>query len=129
MRRSSPIGSFDAMTPPRVTSVMIDCTDKEAMIEFWSRLLGVGVRLSHANFAWLEPQREGAWSLAFQQVPDPTPGKNKLHLDGYHPDLDELEELVVTLGGRVVDRQQIEGFEWRVYADVEDNVFCFGHPL
>ncbi len=115
------------MTTPRVTSVMIDCRDREAMVAFWSELLGVGIRHTSGNFTWLEPQREGGWTIAFQEVPDPTPGKNKLHLDGYHPDLDALEERVVALGGRVVDRQQIDGFEWRVYADVEDNVFCFGH--
>lgn len=115
------------MTTPRVTSVMIDCRDKDAMAAFWSGLLGVGIRHRHENFLWLEPQREGGWSIALQQVPDPTPGKNKLHLDGAHPDLDELNEKVESLGGRVVDHQEIEGFVWRVYADVENNVFCFGH--
>jgi catechol 2,3-dioxygenase-like lactoylglutathione lyase family enzyme len=116
------------MTMPRVTSVMIDCRDSQAMAAFWTALLGVEIRNTHENFIWLEPQREGGWSIAFQEVPDPTPGKNKIHLDGYYPDLDGLEERVAALGGRVVDRQLIDGFEWRVYADVEDNVFCFGHP-
>lgn len=107
---------------------MIDCRDMQSMSAFWSALLGVGVRNTHMNFTWLEPQHEGGWSLAFQQVPDPTPGKNKLHLDGYHPDLEEMEARVVELGGRVVERQLIDGFEWWVYADVEDNLFCLGHP-
>lgn len=105
---------------------MMDCRDIDGMIEFWTKLLGVAVRNRHATFAWLEPQRAGAWALAFQQVPDPTPGKNKLHLDGAFRDLEELERRVVELGGRVVDQHQIEGFEWWVFADVEDNVFCFG---
>ena len=105
---------------------MVDCRDIDGMIEFWTKLLGVGVRNRHDTFVWLEPQREGAWALAFQQVPDPTPGKNKLHLDGAFRDLEDLERRVVDLGGRVVDRHQIEGFEWWVFADVEDNVFCFG---
>lgn len=105
---------------------MVDCRDIDGMIEFWTKLLGVGVRNRHDTFAWLEPQREGAWALAFQQVPDPTPGKNKLHLDGAFRELEDLERRVVDLGGRVVDRHQIEGFEWWVFADVEDNVFCFG---
>lgn len=105
---------------------MVDCQDIEGMIEFWTKLLGVGVRNRDDTFAWLEPQREGAWTIAFQQVPDPTPGKNKLHLDGACRDLEDLERQVVDLGGRVVDRHQSEGFEWWVFADVEDNVFCFG---
>ena len=114
------------MTTPRVTSVMVDCRDIEAMIGFWTALLGVGVRNRDETFAWLEPQTEGGWTVAFQQVPDPTPGKNKLHLDGACRDLETLETQVVRLGGRVVDRQRSEGFEWWVFADVEDNVFCFG---
>ena len=114
------------MTIPRVTSVMIDCRDREAMVTFWSSLLGVGVRNSHADFTWLESQRDGGWSLAFQQVPDPTPGKNKLHLDSSCPDLEALEARVLELGGGVVGKHRIEGFEWWVFSDVEDNVFCAG---
>lgn len=105
---------------------MVDCRDIDAMIAFWTDLLGVGVRNRDDTFAWLDRQSEGAWTLAFQQVPDPTPGKNKLHLDGYAPDLEGLEAKVVALGGRVVDRHRTEGFEWWIFADVEDNVFCFG---
>lgn len=105
---------------------MIDCADVERMVAFWTALLDVGVRHSGDLFTWLEPQREGGWSLAFQQVPDPTPGKNKLHLDSACPDLEGLEQTVRELGGRVVDKHRIEGFEWWVFADVEDNVFCSG---
>jgi catechol 2,3-dioxygenase-like lactoylglutathione lyase family enzyme len=114
------------MTTPRVTSVMVDCRDIDAMIAFWTSVLDVGVRNRDDTFAWLDRQEGGGWRLAFQQVPDPTPGKNKLHLDGHHPDLEGLESKVVDLGGRVVDRHRSEGFEWWVFADVEDNVFCFG---
>ena len=108
---------------------MIDCRNLDAMVTFWCELLGVGVRNASEAFTWLEPQREGGWSLAFQQVPDPTPGKNKLHLDSSCPDLEGLERRVVELGGRVVDKHQIEGFEWWVLADVEDNVFCSGRAI
>ena len=114
------------MTIPRVTSVMIDCRDLDGMVTFWCELLGVGIRNSGDSFTWLEPQREGGWSLAFQEVPDPTPGKNKLHLDSACPDLEGLEDRVVELGGRVVDKHRIDGFEWWIFADVEDNVFCSG---
>ncbi|HSJ27433.1 MAG TPA: VOC family protein [Acidimicrobiia bacterium] len=114
------------MTTPRVTSVMVDCRDLDAMIAFWTGLLDVGVRNRNGQFAWLERQPEGGWSLAFQQVPDPTPGKNKLHLDGHCSDLESLSDKVTSLGGRLVERHRSEGFEWWVFSDVEDNVFCFG---
>ncbi|MEX2280319.1 MAG: VOC family protein [Acidimicrobiia bacterium] len=114
------------MTTTRVTSVMIDCKDADAMVAFWTVVLGAGVRNRSDEFTWLEPQREGGWSVAFQQVPDPTPGKNKFHLDSACSDLEGLSETVVGLGGRFVERYSSEGFEWWVFADVEDNLFCAG---
>lgn len=115
------------MTTPHVTSVMIDCHDPHALAAFWGALLGVGVRSEYEQWVWLEPQREHGWTLAFQRVPDPTPGKNKIHLDGHHPDLDDLQERILRLGGSFVRQEDIDGFTWRVFADPEGNVFCFGH--
>ncbi len=116
------------MVVPRITEVMVDCRDREAMTAFWTQLLGIEVRAVVGPFTFLSAQQEGGWGLALQEVPDPTPGKNKLHLDGACDDLEALEERVVDLGGRVVERHTIEGFEWWVFADVEENVFCFGRP-
>lgn len=114
------------MVVPRITEVMIDCRDREAMTTFWTGLLDIEVRQVVGPFTFLSPQAEGGWGLALQEVDDPTPGKNKLHLDGACPDLEGLEERVVALGGAVVERHRIEGFEWWVFSDVEENVFCFG---
>jgi predicted enzyme related to lactoylglutathione lyase len=116
------------MVVPRVTEVMIDCKDRDAMVTFWTSLLDIEVREVSGPFTFLSAQYEGGWGVALQVVPDPTPGKNKLHLDGACDDLEGLEERVIELGGSVVERHAIEGFEWRVFADVEDNVFCFGRP-
>jgi predicted enzyme related to lactoylglutathione lyase len=76
---------------------------------------------------WLGRQREGAYSLMFQRVPDPTPGKNKLHLDGYVEDLPEMTERIVALGGSLVATHHSPSFVWNVYADPEQNLFCVGH--
>jgi predicted enzyme related to lactoylglutathione lyase len=113
---------------PTVNSVMIDCLDAVRLAGFWSELLGVGVRHVEHGFIWLDPQREGGYSLAFQAVSDPTPGKNKLHLDAACNDLEALTARVEALGGRLVEDQQVPGFVWNVYADPEGNLFCAGHP-
>lgn len=115
------------MAVPMINTVVFDCADAERLVAFWTALLGVGERHRSPGFVWLEPQRDGGFSLAFQEVPDPTPGKNKLHLDGEYPDLDRLTARVEALGGSVVDRQSVTGFVWNVYADPEGNVFCVGH--
>ena len=109
---------------PRVGSVMVDCGDAKALAEFWSALLDVEVAAEHAGFIWLKPQREGGFAIAFQEVPDPTPGKNRLHLDLGHEDLDAVDERVADLGGRRVEEHTVPGFVWRIYEDPEANVFC-----
>lgn len=114
---------------PVINTVMIDCRDSHRLVQFWSGLLGVGVRYRLDQFAWLEPQRPGGYSLAFQEIDDPTPGKNRLHLDGECEDLEALTMLVQELGGRLVEVQNIPGFVWNVYADPESNLFCFGHGV
>ena len=110
----------------QITSVMIDARDPDRLVRFWSELLGVGVRYRHGAFVWLD-RLENGWSLAFQRVDEPTPGKNRIHLDGHAEDLDALEARITALGGRRVEEHVVEGFIWRVFADPEDNVFCFGH--
>jgi hypothetical protein len=110
-------------TVPTITSVMVDCRHLDAMVGFWTALLGVGVRDRVDGYVWLDAQRPGGYSLAFQQVDDPTPGKNRIHLDGSHPDLDALTTRIEALGGRLVDTQVLSDFVWNVYADVEGNVF------
>ena len=68
-------------------------------------------------------------SLAFQEVADPTPGKNKLHIDAHHADLEAVSDRVMELGGSFVASHEVTGFTWNVYTDPEDNQFCVGHEI
>lgn len=113
---------------PIINTVMIDCSDSASLAEFWKELLDVDIRMAAHGFVWLDPQREGGFSVAFQEVDHPTPGKNKIHLDAYHTDIPAMTERVIELGGSVVGDQEGEGFEWTVFADIEGNQFCVGHP-
>ena len=113
---------------PIVNTIVFDCTNSERLASFWSALLDVEVRMAHPGFIWLKPQREGGFSVGFQEVEDPTPGKNKLHLDTYHTDIAAMTERVIELEGSVVGDHEESGFTWRVFADPESNQFCVGHP-
>jgi predicted enzyme related to lactoylglutathione lyase len=73
---------------------------------------------------WLEPASEGAPALAFQQVPDPTPGRNRVHLDFGAEDREVTVARVLELGGSRVEDHEIMGFHWTVLADPEGNEFC-----
>ncbi len=114
-------------THPTINTIMFDCHDPQRLAAFWTDLLGVEIRAQFAGYIWLEPQRPGGPSLAFQPVPDPTPGKNRLHLDGAFDDLEAVRGRIEALGGSHVSRESVPGFVWDVFSDPEGNVFCLGH--
>lgn len=62
--------------------------------------------------------------LAFQQVEDPTPGKNRLHLDLGAPDLDAEVERLTGAGASVVAQREMGDFRWVTMADPDGNEFC-----
>ena len=107
-----------------VNTVVINVIDIERERAFWSALLDVGVAMEFPGFCWLVPQHEGGVQVALQQVSDPTPGRNRLHLDTSVLDLDAAEERIVELGGSKLEDHEIAGFRWRVMADPEGNEFC-----
>ncbi len=115
---------------PHISSVVINTTDHDRLVEFWSELLGVGIARSIPPFfTWLEPQQEGGVSVAIQFVPDPTPGRRRLHLDTAVSDVDAAAARIVALGGSHVEDHEVGGFAWKVMADPDGNEFCIapGH--
>ena len=107
-----------------LNTVVVNVVDLERERAFWSAMLGVGVAMEFPGFCWLAAQHEGGVQLALQQVTDPTPGRNRLHLDTSVPDLDAAEARIVELGGSRLEEHEIAGFRWRVMADPEGNEFC-----
>jgi predicted enzyme related to lactoylglutathione lyase len=109
----------------RITTVVINVVDYEREKAFWSAVLGVGIaREIPGFFCWLQPQHEGGISVALQTVPDPTAGRNRLHLDTGVADLDAGQAGIIALGGSHLEDHEIGGFRWKVMADPEGNEFC-----
>lgn len=75
----------------------------------------------------LDPLEPGGCRIWFNTVPDPTPGKNRLHLDVDLTDQGELDRLL-GLGATVVSRPEEHGERWWILADVEGNQFCAFPP-
>src|SRR4051794_14770531 len=101
--------------------VQVDCADPVRLSAFWAEAPGVGVRGTlgdPVHYVVLEAATSGAPRLSFQRVPDPTPGKNRLHLDLAVADVDaattELERLGATRvpGGDVTEYE----IDWRTLA-------------
>ena len=109
----------------RVSTIMHDTGDLDAAVAFWTELLGLEVVHREGNYAYLSPLAENGPHLAFQQVPEPRPGKNRLHMDIGVSDRDAFEAKVAQLGGSVLSEHQEGSFPpWTVMADPEGNEFC-----
>jgi catechol-2,3-dioxygenase len=107
-----------------VSTIMVDCNDLEGMAAFWSAVLGLREKSRFSGYVWLSRVSERGPALAFQQVPEPRRGKNRIHLDLTVDDPERLIARVVGLGGNRVEDHEIAGFHWDVLADPEGNVFC-----
>ncbi len=122
----------------RLTEVVVDCHDPEALAAFWAAALGYHVVRSEDGQVEVAPwereppdlaervrQAPGAPTLAFVAVPGGKAVKNRLHLDvrpvdGPHGA--EVERLL-GLGARRADVGQGE-VPWVVLADPEGNETC-----
>lgn len=107
-----------------VGTIMIDCNDLEVMTTFWKEALGLEEKARYPQYVWLSRISENGPSLAFQVVPEPREGKNRIHLDLAATDPEAFTEHVIGLGGSRVEDHEVAGFHWSVLADPEGNVFC-----
>lgn len=109
---------------PKLATIVVNARDLERIVTFWSAFLQVGEQQRTPGFVRLEPQPGARVSLAVQQVDDPTPGRNCLHLDFGTDDAAATGERVIDLGGTELESHEVQDFGWTVYADPEGNEFC-----
>jgi catechol 2,3-dioxygenase-like lactoylglutathione lyase family enzyme len=113
----------------RFTELVIDCRDPEALAAFWAAVLGYRVLSREEGAVEIGPEAGfggAAPTLVFGPVPDPTPGKARLHIDLSATDRDQEDELarLLELGATPADVGQTGEESWHVLADPEGNVFC-----
>jgi hypothetical protein len=115
----------------RITCVVVDCLDSDRLAAFWCAVLEYEV-VERSDEGWVEigppgqPEKGPVPTLLFQTVSDPTPGKNRLHLDVNATDRDQDAELerLLGLGATRADVGQTGEETWHVLADPEGNEFC-----
>ncbi len=112
------------MATTKLAAVVINARDLEAVVAFWTAFLEVEERQRFPGFVFLHRQPGASVSLAVQQVEDPTPGRNRLHLDFGSDDAAGSGERVIELGGSELETHALGSFTWTVYADPEGNEFC-----
>jgi hypothetical protein len=117
-----------------IQCLCIDCRDPEVVAGFWEAALGWRRTHDTPEQIVLEPP-EGSVEdgvvpdLLFLRVPDPTPGKNRLHLDLRPTDQESEVRRLITLGARRVAVGQPSDAYWVVLADPEGNELCVLRPL
>lgn len=118
------LGTVAGMTIS-VGMVTFDTLDAVALAAWWARQTSGTIHDdSDGWYVMVAPPEGRGPVLAFQKVPDPTPGKNRLHVDVTAPDREAEVERLLADGATLVDRQEHEGFAWVVLADPDGNRFC-----
>jgi predicted enzyme related to lactoylglutathione lyase len=111
-----------------VDMVTFDTTDARRLAAWWAEQTG-GTIVADMEGWFVMVATPGGPSLGFQKVADPTPGKNKLHLDCATADpAAEVERLVAAGATLVAVHDENPGFTWTVLADPDGNQFCVTAP-
>jgi hypothetical protein len=113
----------------RFSELAVDSRDPEALAAFWAAVLDYQVLGREEGCVEIGPEQGfggAAPTLVFAPVPDPTPGKVRLHIDLNPTDRDQDEELdrLLGLGATRADVGQTGDESWHVLADPEGNQFC-----
>ena len=108
----------------KLSEVVIDCHDCDALAAFWAAVLGgTAVRESAEWVAVI--MADGSTTVSFQQVPEAKVGKNRVHLDVLVDDLEQGAARCVELGAtQVTDRRADPIGDFIVLLDPEGNEFC-----
>jgi predicted enzyme related to lactoylglutathione lyase len=108
----------------KVEMVTFDSSDPAKLASWWADQVG-GTTQEMIPGEFIAVMRPDGPRLGFQKVADPTPGKNRVHLDFSAEDVDGEVTRLTEAGASEVDRHQFsENFRWVVLADPEGNAFC-----
>ncbi|MEV5437964.1 VOC family protein [Streptomyces sp. NPDC052682] len=118
----------------RLRSVVLDCPEPRDLARFYAGVAGGTPEEQDPD--WVVLQVPGGPRLAFQraqgyrppQWPRADQDSQQFHLDfdagSTWEEVDAAEEKVLALGARVLDREDDEKKDFRVYADPAGHPFC-----
>jgi predicted enzyme related to lactoylglutathione lyase len=107
-----------------VEMITFDCSDPVRLATWWAEQFdGAAQELIPGEFVAVT--RADGPRLGFQKVPDPTPGKNRIHVDFGAADVDAEVTRLKSAGASETGQHRIgEHFRWVVMADPDGNAFC-----
>ena len=108
-----------------IASITFDSTDPEPLAGWWAERFGAEIIANMDGFFLLVAGGSLPTQLAFQKVDDPTPGKNKLHVDiRTDGDLDAEVARWVEAGAISLGKRNAGDFHWVTLSDPDGNEFC-----
>ena len=117
--------------PGTLSAIVLDAVDPGRLARFWAQASGWQIRAESHLVATLCHPTGRPPALDIVAVPDPTPGKNRVHLD-VAPGVDEDQraevDRLIGAGARRADVGQGDDVTWVVLADPEGNEFCVLSP-
>ena len=106
----------------KIEMVTFDCRDAYALADWWARQTD-GRLEGGSEEDFVSVVLPGGFRLGFQRVPDPTPGKNKVHVDVQAASRELEVDRLLAEGALEVARHEYGGFAWVTLADPEGNLF------
>jgi hypothetical protein len=106
-----------------VSMITFDCTDPDVLAQWWAQAVGSTAETVAPGYFDMVRLPSGL-RLGFQKVDDPTPGKNRVHLDLTGADREAEVSRLIELGASETARHNAGDFVWVVLADPAGNAFC-----
>jgi hypothetical protein len=105
-------------------TITIDCAEPDVLAQWWAQAVD-GTLNAVVPGEFILVELPGGPNLGFQHVEDPTPGKNRVHLDFAAADMEAEVVRLVGLGASETERHSFgDAFTWVVLADPAGNAFC-----
>jgi hypothetical protein len=112
-----------------IAPAMITCDtdDPRGLGRWWAERTGGEVVQENDGYFVVVSLPTGP-TLAFQMVDEPTPGKNRIHVDFTSDDLEAAKKEMTAAGAGHVHDQEMAGFRWSTFTDPAGNQFCVSGP-
>ncbi|MDR1213884.1 MAG: VOC family protein [Propionibacteriaceae bacterium] len=106
----------------KISGVTMDTLDPQRLAQWWADQIDGQIAADLGGVVFVST--ESGVNLCLQRVPEPTPGKNRLHLDCTTTDVESEVAKFLAAGAELVAQHEVEGFAWTVLADPDGNQFC-----
>lgn len=105
-------------------SITIDSTNPERLAQWWAEQLGLSISGNFGDEFYFINVPDRGIALSVQQEAEPTPGKNRIHIDFRAADPCAEAARLIAAGATEVDEHRMGALHWHTLADPDGNRFC-----